>query len=78
LAAEPVETLVARLHAVRDRQIAIIESTPAEIFNEPKTMLWSDRNVGKPRALSWVATKTFQHTWEHGNAILRAALFAPR
>jgi hypothetical protein len=25
-----------------------------------------------------VATKTFQHTWEHGNAILRVALFAPR
>ena len=41
-------------------------------------MLWSNRNGGEALAMSWVATKTFQHTWEHGNAILRVALFTPR
>jgi hypothetical protein len=30
------------------------------------------------RAPGWIATKTFQHTWEHGNALLRLALYAPR
>ena len=56
----------------------IVESAPVELFNDPKTMLWSGRNAGRPHPLSWVATKTFQHTWEHGNSILRVALFAPR
>ena len=78
IASEPIETLAARLRAVRERAIAIVESTPADLFNQPRTMLWSGRNGGKPLALSWVATKTFQHTWEHGNAILRVAMFTPR
>ncbi len=78
IASEPVGVLAARLRAIRERAIALVESTPADLFNAPNTMLWSNRNAGKPLALSWVATKTFQHTWEHGNAILRVALFSPR
>ncbi len=73
-----LETLAARLRAIRERQIAIIDSMSPGLFNTPRTMLWSNRNGGKPLAISWVATKTFQHTWEHGNAILRVAMFAPR
>jgi hypothetical protein len=77
IAGQPIETLAARLRAARARQIAAVEAMPADLFNEPRTMLWSNRNGGKPLSASWVATKTFQHTWEHGNAILRVVLFSP-
>lgn len=78
LAAEPLAALASRWRAARERQIAIIESMPLDRFNAPKTMLFSARSGGQPHPVSWVATKTFQHTWEHGNAILRIALFTPR
>lgn len=36
--------------------------------------LWSER---LRHSAGWVAAKTFQHTWEHGNFLLRVALFSP-
>ena len=78
MAGASLDSLAARLRATRERQIAIIDAMSGDLFNTPKTMLWSGRSGGEAHAVSWVAAKTFQHTWEHGNAILRIALFAPR
>ena len=55
-----------------------IEPLTADAFNTPRTRLFTDPRADLPHSIAWVATKTFQHTWEHGNAILRVALFAPR
>jgi hypothetical protein len=29
----------------------------------------------RPRPLSWIVTKTFQHTYEHGDTLLRMVLW---
>lgn len=74
LAADPVAAILARLRDARAQQIALVESFGDTRLNDGVTPLWSEPT----HTAGWVATKTFQHTWEHGNAILRAALFAPR
>jgi Xaa-Pro aminopeptidase len=76
IADRPVAELVERLRAVRKREAETVGAFNEAAFNRPATPLF-----GGPQSLrapGWVATKTFQHTWEHGNAILRMALFAPR
>jgi hypothetical protein len=74
LSHEPVEVILGRLRSGRQRQIAIVEAHDDAWLHGGTTPLWPDP-LHTP---GWVATKTFQHTWEHGNAILRVALFAPR
>lgn len=74
LAATPIAAILPRLRAARTAQIELVETYGEERLNAGVTPLWSDAE----HTAGWVATKTFQHTWEHGNAILRAALFAPR
>jgi hypothetical protein len=80
LAREPLDVIMARLRAARQRQIAAVTSFNHERINAPLTPLWSGsgRHGGPLQPAGWVATKTFQHTWEHGNTVLRVALFAPR
>jgi len=78
LSREPVEDIQHRLSVCRGEQIAIIGGYDEERFNAPATSAWASGQHGTPpHSAGWVATKTFQHTWEHGNAILRMALFAP-
>ena len=78
LSKEEVGVMVERLRKARVRQIEIVETYDAQLFNAPVTPLWSSgRHGAVPHSAGWVATKTFQHTWEHGNAILRLVLFAP-
>jgi hypothetical protein len=79
LSEEEVGWIFERLRKARSRQIELVERYDPERFNVPVTPLWSSgRHGAVPHSAGWVATKTFQHTWEHGNAILRLALFAPR
>ena len=78
LSSDPVDLLVSRLRAAREEQIRTIEPLTADAFNTPRTRLFTDPGADLRHSIAWVATKTFQHTWEHGNAILRVALFAPR
>jgi hypothetical protein len=76
LSREPLDVIMARLRSARERQIEIVRSLDHERFNAPLTPLWSGSGrYGEPLQ---PATKTFQHTWEHGNAVMRVALFAPR
>jgi hypothetical protein len=77
IAGQPLDALAARLRVARERQIRAIESCSPAAFNQPATPLWSGRNGGRPLSVGWVVTKTLQHTWEHGNSIMRVALFTP-
>ena len=74
LSAEPIEQALWRLRSARQEQIELVESLGETRLNSGVTPLWPDPQ----HTAGWVATKTFQHTWEHGNAILRVALFSPR
>ena len=78
LSKAPVVDILRRLTVCREEQIAVLEGYDQGRFNEPVTSAWATGQHGSaPHSAGWVATKTFQHTWEHGNAILRMALFAP-
>jgi hypothetical protein len=80
LSREPLDHMLDRLRAARRRQIVAVRSFTDEGFNTPLTPLWvwSGRGNVPLDPPAWVATKTVQHTWEHGNSILQIALFAPR
>lgn len=77
---EPLAALMDRFRTAREREIGIVESFAKERFNEPVCPLWggTGRHGAALQPAGWVATKTFQHSWEHGNALLRLALFVPR
>jgi hypothetical protein len=76
---EPLDSLLTRLSEARHNAIAIVESFDDVRWSAPVTPMWSRRAApGTMRSPAWVAAKTFQHTWEHGNAVLSMALFAPR
>ena len=77
LATEPVEVIAERLRSARSRQIHAVAAMTEDRFRLPATTLWAEVKPGIHSA-AWVAAKTFQHTWDHGNAILQVALFAPR
>ena len=74
LSAESIEAMLSRLRAARQHQIDVVEALGEDRLNAGATPLWPDPQ----HTAGWVVTKTFQHTWEHGNAILQVALFAPR
>jgi hypothetical protein len=79
LAPAPIEELVRRLADARHDAIAIVESFADARWNTGMTPLWTRGEATRAlRTPAWVAMKTFQHTWEHGNAVLRMALIAPR
>lgn len=78
MSAEPIAVLQPRLHAARKQSIALAESFTNEAFNARSAPLWNTSVHGTPpHSPGWVASKTFQHTFEHANAILRLALFSP-
>jgi DinB superfamily len=72
--AEPIEVIVERLTAVRRREIDAVSAFSSERFNESVVGLWSEH---LSHCAGWVAAKTFQHPWEHGNFVLRVGLFSP-
>ena len=78
LAAEPMETILTRLRKARQSAIDVVERFDEARWNQGVTPLWTRSVPGLLRSPAWVATKTIQHTWEHGNAVLQMALFAPR
>ncbi len=79
LSVEPLSVLGPRLRSARGDQAAVVESFSDDSFNARVTPLWATgRHGNPPHSPGWIATKSFQHTWEHGNAVLRMALFAPR
>ena len=64
-----IDGLVAEFRRVRQQQIDLLDRLADLDWNEPRKTLWGS----KP--LSMVVTKTFQHTYEHGDTLLRMAIW---
>lgn len=63
------EGLIAAFQAVRAEQIKLLDELASIDWNETRETVWGS----KP--LSMVVTKTYQHTFEHGDTLLRMSLW---
>jgi hypothetical protein len=61
--------LLSKFRAVRQQQIDLLDLLTTVDWNEPRETLWG------MKPLSMVVTKTFQHTYEHGDTLLRMGLW---
>lgn len=64
------QALLGRFHSARSRQIEVVSSIEDEYWSEEKVTT----EFGKVSA-EFTVSKTIQHTLEHGNMILRNALY---
>ncbi|MEO8539973.1 MAG: DinB family protein [bacterium] len=78
LASQPVAEILRRLRAARASEVGLALSFSESAWAAPSTRAWGQAGYG-PRLHSpaRILSKSQQHTWEHGNSILRVALFAP-
>ncbi len=65
----PLTTMLADLRVVRADQIGVIAQVEGTAWQEERAALWG------AVTLEWVVTKTFQHTLEHTDEILRNVLW---
>lgn len=63
------EGLTSAFHQVRQQQIDLLDQLMHIDWDRPRKTPWGD----KP--LSMVVTKTYQHTFEHGDTLLRMGLW---
>jgi hypothetical protein len=75
LAVESLEVMMERLRQARYRQIVAVGELTEDRLNKAVVPFWGRSPL---HSAGWVAAKTFQHTLEHGNSILRVALFSPK
>jgi hypothetical protein len=61
--------LIDRFWAIRQQQLALVKELQGVDWQECRATGWGN----KP--LAWVVTKTFQHTYEHGDTLLRMGLW---
>jgi len=66
---QSLEEHCAAFHAVRQAQIVLLDELVAVDWQARRETLWGE----KP--LAWVVTKTFQHTYEHGNTLMQMGLW---
>lgn len=64
-----IEELVSEFRRIRQQQIDLLDQLTSIDWNAPHETLWG------PKPLSMVVTKTFQHTYEHGDTLLRMGLW---
>ena len=65
------DDLIAAFHAVRQEQIQLLDKLESIDWTAPHETLWGH----KPLAM--IVTKTYQHTFEHGDTLLRIGLWWP-
>ncbi len=63
------DELVANFRRTRGQQIDLLDRLASVDWSEPREVLWG------LKPLSMVVTKTFQHTYEHGDTLLRMGLW---
>ncbi|KAB8142224.1 DinB family protein [Chloroflexia bacterium SDU3-3] len=68
-AAQPFEQLVEAFQTVRGEQIALLDELADADWETPRATLWGER------PLRMVVSKTFQHTYEHADTILRMGIW---
>lgn len=66
-------SLLEKFRAVREKQIRVLEEIPEEEWDREKV----DTGLGRV-SVDFVVTKTIQHTLEHGDTLLRNALYWER
>ncbi len=78
LASQPIDGILRRLREARAREVSLAMSFSEVAWAAPATRAWGASGYG-PRLHSpaRVVSKSLQHSWEHGNSIMRVALFAP-
>jgi hypothetical protein len=64
-----LEELLSKFRSVRQQQIELLDQLTTTDWDAPRETLWG------PKPLSMVVTKTFQHTYEHGDTLLRMGLW---
>jgi hypothetical protein len=64
-----VEALIANFRRVRQQQIELLDRLTAIDWQATRETTWG------LKPLSMVVTKTFQHTYEHGDTLLRMGLW---
>jgi hypothetical protein len=64
-----IDSLLADFKKVRDEQIQLLARFDDQAWNSTRETVWGTE------PLSWVVSKTYQHTAEHTSDILRIALF---
>jgi hypothetical protein len=65
-----VESLLTKFKKVRSEQIALLPKFNDTLWQESRQAVWP-----RPVTLLWVVSKTYQHTAEHINDVMRIALF---
>jgi hypothetical protein len=66
---ETVETLLEKFRMVRGEQIALLPNFDDAAWNATREAVWGSVT------LLWVVSKTYQHTAEHINDVMRIGLF---
>jgi hypothetical protein len=66
---ETVEDLLEKFRIVRAEQIALLPKFDDAAWNATREAVWG------PVTLLWVVSKTYQHTAEHTNDVMRIGLF---
>ena len=64
-----IAELIVNFRLIRQQQIDLLDQLAAVDWSEPREVLWG------LKPLSMVVTKTFQHTYEHGDTLLRMGLW---
>lgn len=64
-----VESLLEKFRNVRAEQIALLPKFDSTDWNNTREAVWG------PVTLLWVVSKTYQHTAEHINDVMRISLF---
>ncbi len=67
-----VQAMIADFNMLRAEQFALIQHFPEQAWSEERNAIWG------PVTLQWAVTKTYQHTLEHTDEILRAYLWEKR
>jgi hypothetical protein len=63
------EELISAFDNVRQQEIRLLDQLTTTDWETPRETLWG------PKPLAWIVTKTFQHTYEHGDTLLRMGLW---
>ncbi len=66
---DKVESLLEKFRGVRAEQIALLPKIEAAAWETNREAVWG------PVTLLWVVSKTYQHTAEHINDVMRIGLF---
>ena len=67
--APDIDTLLARFQTFRSEQINLLLQFTPTVWEEKREAVWGEVT------LRWVVTKTYQHTLEHSNDVLKHALY---